>query len=712
MHQVTIIKTIVCKSSSGLRVRAGNFYAYLFCLLLNTSFLFAQEVPPQQATQVEQKVEERIENLAQTVDEETDFTEITEALRYFAEHPVNLNKTTREELRQLGLLSDVQIENLFTHIEKYGQLLALEELQAVDGFDLNTIYSILPYVSLKSEWMAEKGWFRKAFRNGKHTLILRTQRVLETQKGFLPVPEGSTSQSYYLGDPWKYYARYRFIYQRKISFGITAEKDQGEEFFKGSQQSFDFYSAHLTVRDLGFIRSLNIGDYQLAYGQGLVAWTGLAFGKTPEAISIKKNPYGILPYTSVNEFFFKRGAAVSFGKGPFTLDVFYSSKNFDGSLSDTINNEETFTSFFESGYHRSPNELDKKNSIKEKFYGSHLQFNKKRLGLGVTVVKSEFSKVLNPSSSLYNQFYFRGNELTVAGVDYNYLWRNVSLFGEATRSDNGTIAYLNGAMFALDPKVSFSVLNRNYPRNYHSLASNPLRESSNAINEKGTYFGIMIKPGRRFTLTAYYDVFSFPWLRYTVHSPTEGFEYMVQGMYTPNKKLNMYVRYRMQSKPENASGDVTPIDVPVDINQRNYRYDIVSKVSQAFTLHSRVEWVRYHKTDSDPENGFVILQDVTYKPLSAPVSFSLRYALFDTKSYNSRIYAYENDVLYAYSIPSYYYKGQRYYVTLRYKVKKGIDLWVRYAASVYTNRNIIGSGQDEIEGNMKSEIKLQARFEF
>jgi hypothetical protein len=690
----------------------GFCYLILFCMALKPDLLFAQEVPPQQAAQVEQKTEERIENLAQTVDEETDFTEIAEALRYFAEHPINLNKTSREELRQLGLLTDMQIENLFIHMEKYGQLLALEELQAVEGFDLNTIYSILPYISLKSEWIAEKGWLQKALRNGKHSLILRSQRILETQKGFLPLPEGSTSRSYYLGDPWRHYVRYRFTYQRKISFGITAEKDQGEEFFKGSQKSFDFYSAHLAVRDVGLIRTLIIGDYQLAYGQALTAWTGLAFGKTPEAISIKKNPYGILPYTSVNEFFFKRGAAVSLGKGAFSLDVFYSAKKSDGTLSETLNSEETFTSFFESGYHRSPNELEKKNSIREKFYGSHLQFNKKRLGIGATVVRTEFDKTLKPASSLYNQFYFRGNKLTAAGVDYNYLWRNISLFGEVSRSDNGAIAYLNGAMFALDPKVSFSVLNRNFPRNYHSLYANPLRESSNAINEKGTYFGMMIKPERRFTLTAYYDAFSFPWLRYTVHSPTAGFEYLIQGMFTPNKKLNMYVRYRMQSKPENASGDVTPIDIPVDVNQRNYRYDLVAKVSRSVTLHSRLEFVRFQKTDTDPENGLVLLQDINFKPLSASVSFSFRYALFDTKSYNSRIYAFENDILYSYSIPSYYYKGQRYYLTLRYKLKKGIDFWVRYAASVYTNRNIVGSGMDEIEGNIKSEIKLQARFEF
>ncbi|MCC6384740.1 MAG: helix-hairpin-helix domain-containing protein, partial [Bacteroidia bacterium] len=563
------------------------------CLLAFCSITqsVAQEIPPAATNQVEQLIEDRIEVLAQNAEEETDFTEIAEALRIFAENPINLNKTSREELSQLGLLSDVQIDQLLNHIRVYGPLIALEELQAVDGYDLNTIYSILPFVTLKTEWTSEKDWFRKAVTNGKHTFILRSQRVLETQKGYLPVPEGSTSRSYYLGDPWKHYARYRFVYQRKISFGVTAEKDQGEELFRNTQSSFDFYSAHLTVRDIGKIRSVNIGDYQLAYGQGLTLWTGLAFGKSPEAVSIKKNPYGILPYTSVNEFLFKRGMAVSLRQGPWSLDVFYSSRGLDGTLSDSLNQEETFSSFFESGYHRSLSELDKKNSIHETFYGGHLQYSRKRFGIGITGVHSEYNKPLLPSPSLYNRFYFNGKQLTNVGTDYSYLWRNISLFGEVSRSSNSSVAYLNGAIFALDPKVSFSVLNRNYPRDFQSVTSNPFRESSNTINENGTYFGLMIRPVRQITFTGYYDAFSFPWLRYQADSPTEGFEYVIQTTYTPYRGLYMYVRYRVQSKPENAGSHSTPVDIPVDILQRNYRYDITSKISPAVTLHSRVEMI-------------------------------------------------------------------------------------------------------------------------
>ena len=697
----------------GLERKLKTGLQIALCCLLSLNFCSAQEVPPlPPVSNEEQKIEERIENLVQTAGEDIDFTEIADNLKYYSENPLNINRVGKEELMQLGLLTEIQVNNLLKHIEKNGKLIALQELQTIEGFDLITIYSILPYITIGTYTENYNQSIKNILSEGKHFLLLRTQRIPEEQKGFQPVPEGSASKSYYLGNPWKYYARYRFTYRRKISFGITAEKDQGEEFFSGTQSSFDFYSAHLFVRDIGPVKSIAIGDYQLSYGQGLTLWTGLAFGKSPDALNVRKNAYGIAPYTSVNESLFKRGVAVAAGFKKFQLDVFYSRKKFDGNLTDTLEQIEQFSSFQESGYHRSMNELADKNSIAEDFFGGHLSYKNKNLSLGGTFIHSEFDKNFSPSYSVYNAYYFRGKKLSNAGFDYSYLFRNINVFGEVARSDNGSVAYLNGAMIVLDPRISFSVLHRLLPRDYHALNANPFREGSNSFNEQGTFFGLQVKPERRIILSGYFDAFTFPWLRYQIHSPTAGFEYLAQAQFIPNKKLSMYVRYRQTTKPENISVDDFPIDYTVERTQRNYRFDVVSKISKSFTLHNRVEFLTLGKEAEVRQTGFVILQDVTFKRLGSPVSFNVRYALFDTDSYDSRIYAYENDILYSYSIPSYYYKGSRYYITLRYKVKKGIDVWVRYSQSVFENRQTVGSGMDEIAGNKKSEIKLQVRFEF
>ncbi|MEP7171570.1 MAG: hypothetical protein ABI855_19520, partial [Bacteroidota bacterium] len=568
-----------------------------------------------------------------------------------------------------------------------------EELQSIDGFDLETINSILPYVRVTQEYVPDKESLKKIFKTGKSFLMLRSQRVLETQKGFI-TPEDPSS-THYLGNPWKYYARYRFTCERKISAGITAEKDVGEEFFHGSQKSFDFYSAHLFIRDVGPVKALAIGDYQVEYGQGLTLWTGLAFGKTSEVLNAKKNAPGILPYTSVIEVGFRRGAAVSLGFKKFSFDVFYSKNKFDGNVTDTTDLGEAFqvSSLQTSGYHRTFSEIADKGSLTEKMIGGHVAYKSNSLNIGATAYHSKLSAALFSTPELYNQFNFRGDSVTGLGVDYSYLWRNISFFGEVARSNNGGTAYLNGALIALDPKVSVSLLHRNYQRNYYSAGWNPFRESSTA-NEKGFYSGITLKPFSTITLATSFDAFTFPWLRYQVNAPSSGYEFLSQLTYAPNKKVSMYVRYKQQTKPENVSGNLTPIDYLVDKTQRNYRVDTRVKISSSVTLHNRVEFVKLKQESVAPpeqnginETGYLILQDVNYNPLGSPFSFNLRYALFDTQSYDSRIYAYENDLLYVYSIPFYYNRGSRFYVMLQYRVRKGIDIWLRYSQTLYTNQD-------------------------
>jgi hypothetical protein len=99
-------------------------------------------------------------------------------------------------------------------------------------------------------------------------------------------------------------------------------------------------------------------------------------------------------------------------------------------------------------------------------------------------------------------------------------------------------------------------------------------------------------------------------------------------------------------------------------------------------------------------------------PFGSRFAANFRYAWFDTDGYDSRIYAYENDVLYGYSIPSYYYRGTRVYGNIQYKLSDQTTIWLKYSVSWFANRETIGSGYEEITGGRKSELKIQFRFEF
>lgn len=123
-------------------------------------------------------------------------------------------------------------------------------------------------------------------------------------------------------------------------------------------------------------------------------------------------------------------------------------------------------------------------------------------------------------------------------------------------------------------------------------------------------------------------------------------------------------------------------------------------------LRNRLD-ILLNKSINYKASGYLLYQDIIYSLPFQSSAINLRYALFDTDSYNERIYTYESDVLYSFSVPSYYYKGSRIYLMLNYDFSRNISLWLRYSQSFYTNKASMGTRFDEIMGNTKSEIKVQ-----
>jgi len=93
-------------------------------------------------------------------------------------------------------------------------------------------------------------------------------------------------------------------------------------------------------------------------------------------------------------------------------------------------------------------------------------------------------------------------------------------------------------------------------------------------------------------------------------------------------------------------------------------------------------------------------------------SGNIRLQYFETDGYDSRIYAYENDVLYYYSIPVFFNAGYRYYLNFNYDLNSNISFWLKWSQTMYNNIGSVGSGLDEIPGNSKSEVRLMARINF
>ncbi len=689
-----------------------------------TAQVATDTVPKKDSVFVDDPLKQQIEDLSENIgSENADLTTLVENLHYFAEHPLNLNSATREELQDFMLLSDLQVDNLIAHRARFGPMLNIYELQTIDGFDLATIGKILPYVKIAEMNNSGHFSFSEMRKYGKNELIIREQRVLEDQKGYSPIDSAALAESpnsRYLGSRDHLYVRYRYTYSNFVSAGITADKDAGEEFFKGSQKNgFDYYSAHLCVRNIGIIKSAVIGDYQVSFGQGLTAWTGYSFGKTSMALNTKKNGMGVRPYTSVDENKFLRGAGTTLRFGKFESTAFFSLKKRDANIaaSDTLdqNNIEILeiSSFQITGLHSTPSEIADKHAITEILYGGNFAYKGKSLQVGVTGMHADYSAPLNRNLSLYNQFEFSAKSNTVIGADYDWSFHNFHFFGEASRSANGGMAFINGVLVSLDPRLAMTVHTRWFGRNFQNLYSSVFAEGINPANERGVYIGITAKPHRRFTISAYIDHYYFPWMRSQSDAPSEGTDFLCQLNYTPDKKTDMYFRYRHRDKFTNAGDDDAVIDYLIPLTQDNWRFNIQYPVGSSIRLRNRVEYSIYHQSNKKAENGFVIWQEISYKKLGMPVSFSARYALFQTDSYNAAIYAFENDMPNTFSVPAYYYKGSRMYLLVNYDISRKVELFFRIAQTFYYNKQIISEGSlTEINKNTKTEMKVMLRLKF
>ncbi|MEN8811506.1 MAG: hypothetical protein ABF264_09910 [Flavobacteriales bacterium] len=661
-------------------------------------------------------IEQRIEYIGGD-NESIDYYTLFDNLYYYYDHPVNLNQVKQlDVLLELGLLSEIQVVNLKKHIEENGKLMTIYELQSVEMFDLPTIRNILPFSMVSSELFAPNVSFKEIMKNSSNELYMRNIRDLQQKKGYSA--KENEDDTRYLGSPDKLFVRYRFRYLNKISVGITGEKDQGEQFFRGDQkQGFDYYSAHFYLKDFGRLKALALGDYHFQVGQGLTLWSGLAFGKSVDVSTVKRNPAGIRQYASADENNFLRGGAATFAlTEKIHLSAFYSRKKLDANVTDTLDNvtnEVAFSSLQNSGFHRTQSEYENKDAILETHFGGRIEYISSALRIGANGFASRYGGEFDRKLSFYNQFEFASNQNFVAGVDYNYVLRNFNFFGEFSRSQNGGIAYVNGVLLSLDSRLSFTMLHRNYGKEYQNLLSNGLAESSNSWNEKGIFMGMEAKLNKSFTLTGSMDFFTFPWMRFQVYSPNSGGkEFITQLSYRKSRNFTAYFRYRRQEREVNNSQVESAIYQLTQESRTNYRLNVSMKITDYLSLRNRVEVSEYKKRDTKSEYGFLAYQDIVFKPKSKSYSFTARYALFDAQSFNARIYAYENDVLYYFYIPAYYKVGSRFYLTARYKYRKKFDFWIRYGVWNYRNEETLLSGLEEIQGNVRSDVKVVFRYLF
>ena len=639
-----------------------------------------------------------------------DYNSIYEELISISQNPINLNHTKREELERLAFLSDVQVESILAYLYQFGNIKTVYELQLIEGLDMTDIRRILPFIFVGEGGNENtKIYWTDVLKYGKQELLIRIDKGLEEKSGYLSEeePSNQASTGNYLGNQFYTCTKYRFHYKDRIQCSFSAEKDAGEQFWGDVHKGYDFYSATLQLNNIGRIKTIVIGDFRANFGQGLVLHPDLVMGKSSFALKVANRNSGLKKYSSTDENNFFRGGGFSYQFGKIELSAFYSNKWIDG---DTVNG--SFPTWKKYGLHRTESEYRSKQTINQQLLGLNSTINFSELKLGFTLVHTALDQQLQSEKSTYNHFHFSGNHQTTAGLNYRIRLLNLNMFGEIGRTDKGAMASVNGVSFSPTSEVSLVALQRNYSPEYDSFYANAFSETSRVSNENGLYLAAEIRPFKQWKIVTAADSYTAPWPRFGMDAPSIGHSYFIQADYTAQRNLTMFWRYKYDEKQTNDGLTDAKIATLVPTYKSSLQYKLCYTVGN-FRIKSICN-VNFAQRNSEPiTHGIIFAQDLSYSPISSTYSVDIRLQLFDAIHYENRFYSYEQDVLYAFSMPMVYGIGSRYYLNLRYNCNQSISVWFKIAQTVYADgRENHSTGNEMIVGNRKTDFRMLLKYLF
>ena len=606
-------------------------------------------------------------NLEETLDDENiSADDLLEELEALGTSKPNLNKLDYEVAVRVLELSDYQYYQLQLYLENYGALASIYELDGMDGFGqkererLQLLAEVAPVPKNSS-------FFKDFFKKGKSKLLVRYQQVLERQAGY-----DTSRATHYDGSPVHALLRYTFETQNKFSVKISGEKDPGEQFFRGKQRyGFDFYSGSASVKDFGILKHVVIGDYRLNFGQGLVLGTSLLSGKGGGVGSVRRFSTGIRAVAPTSEGDFLRGTAVTLGHA-----------NVQGTL------------FAGRSFGSTHNCL-----------GADFSFRRKLFRVGARAVVHSQTDTCSTTPAERFKSSWKPTGFNVA-ADYQTILYKHLIFGELAFNQDGAAGILQAAVFNITPILKIATIFRHYGKQYTNPLGRAFGTNSQNKGETGFYLTGSYIMSRRITLDFYADYYRLTTLTYRTDSPVQGLDLGLSGEINLTRSSVLNLKYNFRSKPENS-----PESIYYKLIHEHHKHKIrviwTNSPLSALKLKTEIDWIMNHyPMNREHYAGLLLYQDISLTFAKPDISLHARVAYFDTDRYDERLYAYENDVYYAFSIGSYYYKGVRGYFVVRYKYK-WLSIWLRLAHTCYIDRQVISSGLTQIDKPHKTEMKVQ-----
>jgi len=607
-----------------------------------------------------------------------------EKLHELAENPVKLNSSGEDEISRLFFLSDFQVKALADYAHSSGRIVSVFELATIPGFDKETVEMMIPFITLEYKLVINSDSVR--WRN---TLISNFS---------IKSANFDTSS---LGSMWRFLTKYKFS-AGGFSGGFTMEKDPGENFFSGNPPLPDFLSAHIAYNGIGLIREIIVGDFSARFGQGTNINTGISRGISLTSPGYMSTSNEIKPYTSTDENNFFRGVAAEFSIKNFELSMFCSKKYSDATIAlSSGSSNDYIENFYLAGIHNTPSLLHKKDAISELAYGINLSYNFNDLKVGLVWSGNRFSLPVNlTTGNPENIFDFTGNRNNLYTIYYNSIIKKILLYGELSANDNKKYAVVQGISFRPSDRLTINFLFRNYNSGYTAFHGKGPGTGSATVNEKGILGNFTFEAAKHLFISGGCDIQKSPWLKYRCSAPSWGVRKEIKVRFLPTEKLTMDALYNYRlSMVDNAETQGIPDQDK--IITRSLKVYVRYSFNDNLTLGTRIE---YKFVDPSGSRGRIMFQEINYSFRNVPITLWVRYCLFNTEDWNSRIYTYENDLLYSFSIPALAGEGSRSYIIAKWKIGEFAEFRIKYGTT-----SLVPNGK-AVENT--DEVKMQLRIWF
>jgi len=629
-----------------------------------------------------------IANIAEELASDEDNPEgvelFTDQLYDLAENPVKINSADEKELSRLFFLSDFQVKSLADYVRSSGSIVTIYEVAAIPGFDRQIAVWIQQFITLSD----------------KPDLSLKPGRLNNTLLTNFTLKSGKHDTSNF-GSPVKILTRYRFS-AGSFSGGFTGEKDPGEKIVSGSPPLPDFLSAHISYTGNGLVRKIILGDFACKSGLGTNINTGMRTALSLTSTGYLSGKNEIKPWTSAEENNFLRGVASELSFKNVGLIFFCSYKEIDATTSISSDSSASFIkSLYTGGFHSTVSLLSKKDAVNNTSAGVNIAYNFRSARIGFTYSHDRFSVPFMPDEGYpENRFDFTGRINNVYSSNYSCLINRILLFGEVTVTYRRNLAAVQGITIRPSDRFSVNFLYRNYSPGFISFHGKGPGISTATGNETGILGNFSLEIAKHLFITAGCDISNSPWLKYRKSFPSMAKRYEVKLKYLPNDKYSFDFTYYSRFSMSDISREQGIASVCENM-ARSVRGIARLNLSENISFTTRID-AKF--AEPAGTTGMLLLQDLKYSFREVPLTLWFRYCISRTDDWNSRLYTYENDLLYSFSIPALSGTGNRSYIMLKWDLKDFAEVRFKYGM---TEKLYSGSVPEAVH-----EFKMQVRLWF